>query len=1058
MESQWVHNGHGDRNHSLRLQVHDFDERGAFLLHFDMNCDVFGERQQDDMIDHFVRMLDAFIDDRSASIGGINLLSKQEHDGVVVAYNQSESQYPDEQTVVDYFQSQASKTPSNIAVCQGDKSLTYAELDERSNRLANYLNSIGVSGGDYVGIHMSRSIDVVVSMLGVLKSGAAYVPMDLLYTKQRVGFVLEDTRAKVVLTQGELSEGIDYAGIEVVCVDSDWSDIAGCSVEAPSMEPSPDDTAYVIYTSGSTGIPKGVMVAHKSLANYVWWARKSYVGGEDLDFPLFSSISFDLTVTSIYVPLISGNRIVVYPEDGDKADMAFMHVIEDDRVGVIKLTPSHLSLLSYVDKRPKKLRKLILGGEDLKCSLAGSVVDMFSQRIEIYNEYGPTEATVGCMIHRFDQGLDVQGSVAIGKPTDNMRIYVLDRHMNPTAIGIEGEMYIGGVGVAQGYLNRQELNEYSFVDDPFREGEKIYRTGDIARWVTPQRLVYVGRKDGQVKIRGARIELGEIESAMQSHEAITGCVVDVIDTGARGEGLEKITHCVRCGLPSNFPRLTMAGNGLCSICQEYDAYREQAGMYFKTMADLRESLDRAKQRKEGEYDCMMLLSGGKDSTFALYQVAEMGYRPLVFSLDNGYISDGAKANIKRAVEGLGLELVWGRTEAMNEIFADSLARHSNVCQGCFKTIYTLSTNIAKQRGIKAIVTGLSRGQVFETRVADLFHDKVFDPESIDQTIIDARKAYHRMDDAVSRCLDVEIFKDDTVYHDIEFVDFYRYCDVELDEMLSFLSERAPWVRPSDTGRSTNCLINEAGIYVHKKERGYHNYALPYSWDVRLGHKQRDAALEELDDQIDEDNVNRILKEVGYTPVNRGSHEPSKQLIGYYVADRQVAGSQVREYLASQLTDQMVPTKLIQVESIPLNDRGKVDRNALAELVANSAEADTVYMAARNETEQKLVEIWQQALQVDRVGIDDNFFDLGGDSIINIQIIARANQAGILLTPNQLFENPTVATLAEVAGVSSSPSQDTDKLKEDVPLGPMTNWALDQNELSKISKLLNDTDE
>ena len=221
--------------------------------------------------------------------------------------------------------------------------------------------------------------------------------------------------------------------------------------------------------------------------------------------------------------------------------------------------------------------------------------------------------------------------------------------------------------------------------------------------------------------------------------------------------------------------------------------------------------------------------------------------PLVFTLDNGFISEGARANIRRVVDKFGLELVVGGTPSMNEIFVDSLNRFSNVCNGCFKTIYTLSMKLARERSIGTIVTGLSRGQIFDTRLAGLFQHEISDRAHVDRTIIEARKAYHRMDDAVSRCLDVSIFADDRIFEDIEFVDFYRYHDATLDEMLDYLAREAPWIRPTDTGRSTNCLINEAGIHVHKTERGYHNYALPYSWDVRLGHKERDAAVAELCD-------------------------------------------------------------------------------------------------------------------------------------------------------------------------------------------------------------------
>ena len=222
----------------------------------------------------------------------------------------------------------------------------------------------------------------------------------------------------------------------------------------------------------------------------------------------------------------------------------------------------------------------------------------------------------------------------------------------------------------------------------------------------------------------------------------------------------------------------------------------------------------------------------------------MGLKVLAFTLDNGYISEQAKGNVNRIVKKLGVDHVYGQTEHMNEIFIDSLNRHQNVCNGCFKTIYTLSTKIAMEKEIPFIVTGLSRGQFFETRLTEeLFWDEELDVKKIDDAILEVRKLYHREKDAVKDLLDVTMFEDDAIFDKVQFVDFYRYSDVSLEDMLTYLDEKVGWIRPTDTGRSTNCLINQLGIYVHKKEKGYSNYSFPYSWDVRLGHKTRDESLE-----------------------------------------------------------------------------------------------------------------------------------------------------------------------------------------------------------------------
>ena len=260
------------------------------------------------------------------------------------------------------------------------------------------------------------------------------------------------------------------------------------------------------------------------------------------------------------------------------------------------------------------------------------------------------------------------------------------------------------------------------------------------------------------------------------------------------------------------------------------------------------------------------MSGGKDSTYALFQLVRMGFEVYALTLDNGFISDEAKANVRSTVAALGIDHEMATTDAMAAIFKDSLERHSNVCHGCFKTIYTLGTNRAVELGAPLVVTGLSRGQLFETRLIPAqFSERRFDPDAIDEAVVAARRAYHRVDDAVRRLLDTDVFDDDGLFERVRYVDFYRYVDVDLTEMLRFLDEEAPWVRPTDTGRSTNCRINAAGIQTHLLEQGYHNYAEPYAWDVRLGHKTRHEAMEELDDRLDMAEVQSMLSDVGYEP-------------------------------------------------------------------------------------------------------------------------------------------------------------------------------------------------
>ena len=474
---------------------------------------------------------------------------------------------------------------------------------------------------------------------------------------------------------------------------------------------------------------------------------------------------------------------------------------------------------------------------------------------------------------------------------------------------------------------------------------------------------------------------------------------------------EEVENCVACGLPSNYPAADLDENGVCHLCNAFKGYKDQAQRYFKTENELRSILI-SQRGKNPNYDCISLLSGGKDSTYILAPLIQMGLKVLAFTLDNGYISDQAKGNIDRIVKKLNVDHMYGRTEHMNKIFVDSLQRHQNVCNGCFKTIYTISTQIALEKKIPFIVTGLSRGQFFETRLTEeLFWDANAEVDKIDNTILEARKLYHQEEDAVKSLLDVSAFEKNSTFDQVQFIDFYRYSDVSLEVMLKFLEEKVEWVRPTDTGRSTNCLINQVGIYVHKKKKGYSNYSFPYSWDVRLGHKTRTETLEEINEVIDEKEVKRIMAEIGYfEPVDSDVNE--ERLVAYYAGKQQVSNKELKEHLQKKLPSYMVPTHFKYMKELPLTTNGKIDKLALKALNISQLEMDTPFVAPQGEIEELLATIWKEVLRLKKVGVHDNFIALGGHSLAAIRVTARINEEVEAKFPlNKIFELPTIAEYA-----------------------------------------------
>lgn len=1007
-QTTWVHSGYGDDNHKLRIQVHDLNETGGFVVDFDFNTALFNSAQQQSALDHFLRVVDACLSDPERPIHNISLLSEAEQQTHIVDFNATDVDYPADKTVVDLFAAQVTATPDAVALSLGDETLTYAALDNRVNALAAQLIEAGIQPEMAVPVCMEHSFALVIALLAVLKTGAAYVPFDPSHPDERLNTLLDDLGdVPLILTQPHLIER--FTAYKVLTVSPDLTE----QTPNPPRRAMSENAAYIIFTSGTTGRPKGVVVQHSGLTNYLWWARAQYGSGQT--FAFYSSVAFDLTVTSLFLPLISGGTVRIY-QAGAQRGTIIREVFTDNAVDVVKLTPSHLALVRDLDLSQTRIKTLIVGGEDFKTELAQAIHRQSNGRITQYNEYGPTEATVACMIHRYDPQQDIRVSVPIGRPSHNMRVYILDRHLQPVPTGVTGEMYLSGVNIARGYLNRPELTAERFVDDLLVPGNRMYKTGDLACWLPSGELAFLGRRDEQVKVGGVRIELAEIESALLAHPAIKEAAVDLrtISSVVAPQPEAEITRCTRCGLSGNYPGVTFNEAGVCSICRSFDTYHEKAAQYFKPMAELESLVTQIKGNAKGDYDCLVLLSGGKDSSYMLYQLVGLGLRVLTFTLDNGYISDEAKANIRRITGELGVDHVFGETPFMKDIFVDSLRQYANVCNGCFKTIYTLAVNLAREKGIGTIVTGLSRGQFFETRLTEeLFQQPDFDISQIDESIARARRAYHQRDDIISRSLDVDVFRDESTFQDVQFIDFYRYCDVDLETMYKFLDEHAPWVRPSDTGRSTNCLINEAGIYVHKKRRGFHNYALPYSWDVRLGHKTRQEAVEELDDDIDESRVRRILDEIGYhDPLDASGTDGQQHLVAYYVADAVPSGEELREYMMKRLPDTMIPAYFIPVMAMPLAPSGKIDKAQLPDVSGSRRESSAAYAIPETELEEALVKVWQDVLNIDSIGIHDNFFNLGGQSLTAIRIVSRINVLfEIDMKLDVFFANTTIARLA-----------------------------------------------
>jgi amino acid adenylation domain-containing protein/non-ribosomal peptide synthase protein (TIGR01720 family) len=551
------------------------DQEGLSHI-WEYNSDLFEADTIGRMAGHFQTLLEGIVTGGvEQRLSDLPLLTEAEKRQQLIIWNQTQADYPADQCFHQLFEAQAARTPDRVALVFEEQRLTYLELNQRANRLAHYLQKQGAGPETLVALCMERSLDMVIGLLGILKAGAAYVPLDPAYPPLRLAFMLEDSQAPLLLTQQWL---VDRLGVQdrrepgepkkpiLLCLDRDWEAVAQESVENPGNPVLPDHLAYVIYTSGSTGQPKGTMITQQGLVNYLSWAGQAYRVSEGQGAPVHSSLSFDLTITGLFLPLLAGRTVTLLPED-QMAEALPGTLRAGQDFSLVKITPAHLELLNRQlspERAVGATRSLVIGGE----ALFGEDIRFWQSHApdtRLINEYGPTETVVGCCVYEVPPGTVISGAVPIGRPIANTQLYLLDQYLQLVPVGVPAELYIGGASLARGYLGRPDLTAERFIPNPFNthkelrmtlapacsagENEELgieneetnlnqpdfsflifnssllYKTGDLARYRPDGVLEFLGRLDQQVKIRGFRVELGEIEIALSQHPAVKEAVV-----------------------------------------------------------------------------------------------------------------------------------------------------------------------------------------------------------------------------------------------------------------------------------------------------------------------------------------------------------------------------------------------------------------------------------------------------------------------------------------------------------------------------------------------------
>ncbi|NCS75868.1 MAG: amino acid adenylation domain-containing protein [Microcystis aeruginosa K13-07] len=515
---------------SLFIQV---KEAGLTAI-WEYNTDLFNQSTIEQLSGHFVNLLTGIIANPEQVISQLPLLTESESNQLLFTWNQTEIDYKNDLCLHQLFEQQVKQNPQAIAVKLENEFFTYQELNNRANQLAHYLQSLGVKADSLVGIFVERSLDMIIGILGILKAGGAYIPLDIDYPPERITYLIEDTQLSIVLTQSKFIEQLPKFIPNTICLDQDWSIIAKQSTVSPLVEVDQHNLAYIIYTSGSTGQPKGVMIEHRSVVNYILTTILEYGITSEDQILQFSSICFDASVQEIFVSLLSGATLVLRTEEMLRSSEDFWQCCQKWQLTVLgiptaywhqlasELTPDTLPILS-------KIKLIVIGGEAIqpaKVQQWQTVTGQYSPLPRLFNGYGPTEATIAATLSEFTSPTIT--NIPIGRPLSNTQVYILDAFLQPVPVGVAGELHIGGVGLARGYFNRPELTQEKFIyleNGGQLQGERLYKTGDLCRYLPDGNIEYLGRIDNQVKIRGFRIELGEIETVLSQHSAVKTAVV-----------------------------------------------------------------------------------------------------------------------------------------------------------------------------------------------------------------------------------------------------------------------------------------------------------------------------------------------------------------------------------------------------------------------------------------------------------------------------------------------------------------------------------------------------
>ncbi|HBF32316.1 non-ribosomal peptide synthetase [Rhizobium sp.] len=1100
-ENFTIEDSSGVRNGGSKfdLWIGAIDQGDQLLIEVEFNSVVFEQSTVRRMMDSWQTLLEAVAQAPEKPIRDLPVLDAAARRLVIETWNDTHRAYPDaHRPLHDLITAQCDRTPSATALVFGDERLTYAGLKERAGKLAAFLVASGVRANDIVGLYLQRSLELVVAIQGVMRAGAAYLPLDPSYPAARIEAMVDDARPPVVLTTRALRQTLPDTAARIIVLDDDWPAIA--ATPALSDEPRGGDLAYLIYTSGSTGRPKGVLNTHAGIVNRLLWMQEAYHLTPDDKVLHKTPFGFDVSVWELCWPLMVGATMVIAAPDRHADPDYLGEIIERQGVTTLHFVPSILEIALArpgFASRCGSLRQVMCSGEALPATLARQFFSSL-QHCALHNLYGPTEAAVDVTYWACSPDDDV--IVPIGRPVANTSIYILDGDLKPVPVGVIGELYIGGVQVAKGYLNRPDLTRERFLPDPFRNDHQgqMYRTGDLARFRADGVIEYRGRMDSQIKLRGVRIELGEIEAALESHDKVRQAAVivhqddddpaskrliafavvsdgsDTSDDGiddwqatfdmAYADGPQAVADDDHLGgwkssfNGEDFPPEVMR-DYLDATVQRILARKPQrvleigvgTGLIMRRVAPYcqaylgtdisKTGLSFIQQRlveQQPELAHVVLKQAAADDLAAL---GDEHFDLVVFNSVVQYFPDLAYLNT--VLTGL----------------LDRLSPGGAIYMGDIRNLETLPdfqaelemSRLGPNARIADLKRRLSQHAEKELVIDPCFFSRLKQEEPrIGHLEVELRRG-RRSDEMTRFRYDVTLVRDVQTAEvpqiqlvwgrDIVALDqiehHLAHAGDQLVAVLGITNERLALTKAlmaalNSADDSESLADLSYRIWGLRALNGDIDLALdPESWWLFAQRRGWRAVVAPMPKAVSGDYAvvllppGRSVQPISEWPqYGHLLSRPSTELATTPARNRTVSVStgQLRSYLADRLPSHMCPASFVLVPAFPVTSNGKLNRGALHALVPPPEDRSAIRRAPQTATEKALSEVWSEVLGVDVLDAEANFFELGGDSIRSVQVVSKALNRGIELTPQMIFRYDSLAALATIV----------DKTSESVP--------------------------